>query len=298
MKRFIIILTLLLTTTLPSSSYAQVDMKPLVEFPKVESGKPAAGKFVAVTEPEYKGTEVRHMIYLPSNYKKGKKYPLIVEYTGNKWNYGTGEVEEAHLGFSATLGKDFIWVVLPYISPDHTTNQVKWWGDEKATTEYAQMVIPKIIKEYNGDKDNVILCGFSRGAIGVSYLGLYDDKTASLWSAFFTHDHFDGYQEWRGQPWGSPLDKFRAEATIRLKRAKGKPWFISTANSGVDFRSYIKLLGVDKDIDFTYNEIPVSKYFEIPNQYFKHSHTDCWAAFNTPESKKLRDWLRLVTQAN
>lgn len=289
MKKLLFVI--LFTTTL-SSLFAQKELKPLVQFPSVESGTPAAGKFVAVTEPEYSGTEVRHMIYLPSNYKKGKKYPLIVEYTGNQWNYGNGEVEEAHLGFAATLGRDYIWVVLPYISKDHRTNQVKWWGDEKATTEYAQMVIPRIIKEYNGDKNNVTLCGFSRGAIGVSYLGLYDDKTAALWSAFYTHDHFDGYKEWRGQYWGSPLDKFRAEAIIRLKRAKGKPWFISTANADVDFKNYTKLLGLDGEINFTYNYLPIQKYFNIPNAYFKHSHTDMWAAFDLPESKKLRQWLQ------
>ena len=50
----------------------------------------------------------------------------------------------------------------------------------------------------------VILCGFSRGAIGVNYIGLHDDQIAALWAGFITHDHYDGVLEWKGQAWGSP----------------------------------------------------------------------------------------------
>ena len=275
-----------------SGMFAQTPM-PLSAYPAVEIGKPAPGKMVRATLPEYAHTDVHHLIYLPKNYQAGKTYPLLVELTGNKWIHGNGEVEEAHLAYSATLGKDFILVVLPYVSKDHTRNEVKWWGDEEATASYAKELIPHIIEQYNGDKNCVILCGFSRGAIGTSFIGLHDDEIASLWTAFYTHDHFDGLQEWKGSKWGSPLSKFRAEARTRLLRAAGKPWFLSSGFGTEKYETYLKELGVDQRIRFTFNSVPIESYFKtIPNAYFKHPHTDCWALFDLPESAHLRQWLQ------
>ena len=283
---------LLLFFLVANTALAQIP-KPLDTYPTVESGKPAAGKMVRATLPEYQHTDVHHLIYLPKNYQAGKTYPLLVELTGNKWIYGNGEVEEAHLAYSATLGMDFILVILPYISKDNTRNEVKWWGDEKATVDYAKKLIPCVIEQYNGNKNCVILCGFSRGAIGTSFIGLYDNEIASLWTAFYTHDHFDGLQEWKGSKWGSPLSKFRSEARTRLLRAAGKPWFLSSGFGTEKYEIYLKELGIDKHINFTFNNVSINTYFKtIPNAYFKHPHTDCWSLFDIPPSKILRQWLQ------
>ena len=65
----------------------------------------------------------------------------------------------------------------------------------------------EIIAEFNADPNAVFLCGFSRGAIGVNYLGLRDDEVAKLWTAFITHDHFDGVRQWTTSGWGGPLGR-------------------------------------------------------------------------------------------
>ncbi|MFI3318128.1 MAG: alpha/beta hydrolase-fold protein [Rikenellaceae bacterium] len=290
------IFTLLAALAMQVGVMAHTPM-PLAEFPEITSGKAAAGKFVRETESEYKGTEVHHCIYLPENHdiKRKKSYPIIVELTGNKWPHGSGEVEEAHLGYSITLGRDYIWVVMPYIAEDHRHNEVTWWGDNEASVEYMKTVLPRIAKRYNGDMDNMVLCGFSRGSIGVSYVGLHDEDIAKMWRGFITHDHFDGAREWNKKPWGSPLEKFRAEATVRLRRAAGKPWFLSAASSLPELQSLVKEIGVDTMIDFTYSTISMKSYFTIPNDYFKHSHNDCWPLFDTPEGNNLREWLYGVT---
>ena len=62
--------------------------------PEMTTGKPAAGKRVRCTTPEYQDTEVHHALYLPTNWKPNSTYPVIVEYTGNrapKYN-STGKV--------------------------------------------------------------------------------------------------------------------------------------------------------------------------------------------------------------
>jgi len=69
-----------------------------------------------------------------------------------------------------------------------------------------------ICRHYGGDPENVLLCGFSRGAIAVSFIGLHDDEVSQLWSAFMTHDHFDGVRQWKKTDWGSPLDTYQQQA--------------------------------------------------------------------------------------
>jgi len=115
-----------------------------------------------VTAPEYAGTGVHHMLYLPPDWQadwktRGRSWPVIVEYTGNKAPTlgSTGLVEDAALGFGVSGGR-FIWVVLPYVSKTHVQNEVTWWGDEEATAAYAKTNVPRICAQFGGDTRAVI----------------------------------------------------------------------------------------------------------------------------------------------
>ena len=66
-------------------------------------------------------------------------------------------------------------------------NENLWFGDINATVSYAKTNIPRICREYGGDCSKVLLCGFSRGAVAVSFIGLYDDEIAKLWTGFYAH---------------------------------------------------------------------------------------------------------------
>ena len=85
--------------------------------PAMTAGDPAPGKRVHQVAPEYKGTKVYHTLYLPTDWQKVKRYPVLVEYTGNKFPAcgSTGEVKGANLGYGLSGGKGFIWVSMPYI---------------------------------------------------------------------------------------------------------------------------------------------------------------------------------------
>ena len=164
--------------------------------PTMTAAPPAAGRRVRQTPPEYAGTAVHHSLYLPpdwrSDWKASKKrWPVIVEYTGNYTPSpgSTGEVADAALGFGLCGGRGYIWIVMPYIARDHCHNERTWWGDEESTVQYCKTNLPRICDAYGGDRRAVVLCGFSRGAIGVNYIGLHDDGIAALWAGFVTHDH-------------------------------------------------------------------------------------------------------------
>lgn len=277
-----------ITASMPSS-----DMKPLARIPVEENGAPAPGKRVSVTEPGYVGTDVHHSLYLPENFDGQAKHPLIVEFTGNFYPPAgsTGKVEDAHLGYALTLGRDFIWAVLPFVSADHRHNEVTWWGDEDATVAYAKACIPRIIEKYQGDPARVILCGFSRGAIAVSYIGLHDDAISKLWSAFFTTAHFDGVRDW-GTSWGSPLAKYRAAAAARLRRVHGRPWWVSQDGSVDDVEAFLKSAGLWGH-NYIPDPVPMRRLFpKIPNAYFPDAHTDMWPLFENPSSRRAREWVR------
>lgn len=269
-----------------SSAFAEEDLV----TPTMSDDAPAAGKRVRQVSPEYEGTDVYHSLYLPMDWKPDGKFPVIVEYTGNKFPpaYGSGEVKDANLGFGITGGSGIIWIVMPYVEVGKKENAVTWWGDKDATVDYCKTNLPRICQQFGGDPENVIVCGFSRGAIGSSYIGLADDEIAALWKAMFTHDHFDGQKKW-GYP-----ESDRASALIRLARLKGRSVHISGNGSGASTVRDGYLVDYLDLAEFTFLDVPVAKIFTIPEGRFNHSHTDLWMHRKSPQRDQARAWLKSV----
>lgn len=251
--------------------------------PVMTEGSPAAGKRVRQVAPEYEGTHVYHALYLPVDWKPDGKYPVIVEYTGNKFAAcgSTGEVKDANLGYGLTGGREFIWVSMPYIEEGGRENAVTWWGDKQATVNYCKLTLPRICKQFGGDSECVFICGFSRGAIGASYIGLADEEIASFWKGMITHDHFDG-----DRTWGYPASD-RQSALIRLARLNGRP--VLACGGGNDFlRDHPELAKV------TILRPPVAKIFNIPEGKVIHPHTDLWMHRESEYRQQARAWLQKI----
>jgi hypothetical protein len=256
--------------------------------PVMTNEAPAAGKRVRQVAPEYKGTEVYHALYLSVEWKPGGTYPVIVEYTGNKFppGKGSGEVKDANLGYGISGGRGFIWVAMPYVEKGRQKNAVTWWGDKQATVDYCKVNLPRICQQFGGDLDNVFICGFSRGAIGASYIGLADDEIAALWKGMFTHDHFDGQKKW-GYP-GSD----RASALKRLARLKGRPVLVCGQGAGNVRDQFLK-----DHLDlarFTFLDVPTREIFNIPEGKYIHPHTDLWMHRKSKYRQQARAWLQHI----
>ncbi len=252
-----------------------------LEVPAMQETHPAPGKRAKMTLPSYRNTDVYHSLYLPEDWKKGNKYPVIVEYAGNgpyRNKYGdtcSGRVEDCNLGYGISGGKGVIWVCLPYISKDHKNNQLQWWGHVEATVEYCTTLIPRICDEYGGDPDNLFLAGFSRGSIACNYIGLHDDEIAKLWKGFICHSHYDGVRKWNYAKSDS------ASAAARLARLKGRPQFISHEGSVADTRRYLEKACPKSNF----------RFLELPYR----NHTDSWVLRDIPERKSLREWFASLT---
>ncbi len=269
-------------------------------LPPLSDQGPQPGKRASVTTPEYAGTKVHHLITLPDDWTpdwkaRGKSWPVIAEYTGNYFptSGSTGEVEGAGLGFGVARGKA-IWAVLPYVAKDHQKNEITWWGDIDATVGYAKTNIPRICAEFGGDPKKVVLCGFSRGAIGVSFLGLHDDDVAKLWCGLWAHDHFDGMLEWKGHAWGSPLARYREEASVRLRRLAGRPLLVSQASAETKkFITSVAPSGVE------YLTVDMGAHFgTFPNELAKHPHNDRWPLRDGIATSTARAWFEHVMAAD
>ncbi len=279
------LISLILGGNINADSWAKTKLSKDLNTPVMTNDIPAPGKRVRQVAEEYQGTQVYHSLYLPTNWEKGKTYPVLVEYTGNKFPAcgSTGEVKGANLGYGLSGGKGFIWVSMPYIQKGKKENAVTWWGDRQATIDYCKYNLPRICDEFGGDRNNLFICGFSRGAIACSYIGLADNEIASFWKGMITHDHFDGQKKW-GYP-----ESDRSFALSRLDRLNGRPALV--CGNANDYIKRHPKLG-----DFTFLPVPVTTIFKIPDGPVIHSHTDLWAHRDSPTRKTARSWL--IQQVN
>ena len=266
-------------------------VEPDLTIPKLETGQPDAGKRVKQTIPGYEQTGVYHVTYLPTDWVKGKRYPVLIEYAGNNHRgaYGdisTGRPEGSNMGYGISGGRGFIWVCLPYLNAAGDDIALTWWGDSKnrtarPTLDYCHKTVPWICEKYGGDTDRVVLCGFSRGAIACNYLGLHDNETAKLWRAFIPYSHYDGIATW---PYPA---SDRDSALTRLKRLAKRPQFICHEVTG----SRLNLAATKKWIEST----SIKANLTFAETGFRN-HNDAWLLRTSPAREHLRAWLKRVLQ--
>jgi len=269
-------LMLLLNLTVGSFLLA-MDLKkvaPDLVTPPVTNDAPAPGRRVKMLLPMYVGTDLYHALYLPVDWKRSETYPVIVEYSGNKWKSSQGTVDECDLGYGVSGGKGVIWICLPFVDKKKGRNAATWWGDVEATVDYCKQSIQQVCAKYGGDSGKLFIAGFSRGAIACNYIGLHDDEISSLWRGFICHSHYDGFRKWEYK--GS--DKM--SAALRLKRLGNRPQFISQEQSITATKKY--LARALPDGKFTFQALP------FPD------HTDTWLLRDIPERRVMRDWFHQV----
>lgn len=248
--------------------------------PPVVSQQPAAGRRVRSTTTGWDLTSVYHALYLPADWTLGGNYPVIVEFPGNGGyrrgpDVSHGTPEGCSIGYGLSGGAGAIWVCLPFVDTGQgrIQNSTAWWGDIEETKRYCRDTVRDVCQRFGGDRNRVMLAGFSRGAIGCNYVGLHDDEMAKLWCGFFCHSHYDGVREdW---PY-SAAD--RASARKRLERLRGRPQWISHEGSVEMTRRYIESTEIEGR--FTFVAIP------FPN------HTDQWLLRDLPVRQLAREWFR------
>lgn len=263
---------------LPDISTVPLDM----ELPPVGAGDPCAGKRTKVYLAGDK--EVYYILYLPIDWEADKAYPVLVEYAGNgpySNKYGdtsSGKIEECCMGYGLSGGKEYIVASIPFVSSARQ-QQLYWWGDIEATKQYCIDAVNDICANYGGNREQVVLMGFSRGAIACNYIGLHDDKIASLWCGMLTYSHYDGVST----RWSYP-EADTASAAVRLRRLGDIPQLITQEKSTKGIEAYLEQTGIRGRYSF----------LTIPFR----NHNSTWLMRPTKERAKARQWLRHIIRAS
>jgi len=253
------------------------DVAPDLVTPAMTDEDPGPGRRVRGVLARHAGTGVHHALYLPPDWRPGRRYPVLVEYAGNgnyRNTYGDGShgtVEGSNLGYGLSGGRGFLWLCLPYVDAAAGKNAVQWWGDAEATASYCREAVAAVCRDHGGDAERVVLCGFSRGAIACNYIGLRDDATARLWRGFFAYSHYDGVRRW---PYA---DSTREDAAGRLMRLGGRPVFVIHERSVEASRQYL-------------GEAAPGGNFTFVTLRFRN-HNDAWVLRDIPERRVAREWL-------
>jgi hypothetical protein len=191
-----------------------------IEVPAVEEGPPTAGRRVRYQLQGDEGTDIACLLHLPDDWKPGGSYPVIFEYPGNiyyvKDCYSTGLPDQCGIGYGMTRGRGAIWVSMPFVNRTSDAIAENGWGDADDTASYCERVVDDVCAHFGGDRRNLILTGFSRGAIACGFIGLRNDRIAQLWKGFHLCQHYDG-DGWNG----ATLE----DAVERARRFQGRAVF-------------------------------------------------------------------------
>ena len=131
----------------------------------------------------------------------------------------------------------------------------------------------------------------------MNYIGLHDDEIAGLWSAFITHDHYDGVREWGGTTWGAPLARYREEAKERLKRVGGRPFLVSQNGNTRESEKLIRSVLSEVE-NFTFSDVITRETLgEFPNEIAKAAHTDRWLVKPSRYRTTTWEWMNAAVGA-
>lgn len=240
--------------------------------PPLTDGEPAPGMFVKVVAPEYEGTGVYHGVYLPPDWTPGRKYPVIVESPCNAYQAFTGKVEDTRLAYHASGCRHYVWIVVPYIQAG--ANLDYGWGETAANVAYWQINVRRALEKYGGDPGAVFVAGFSRGAIGASYVGLQDLAIADMWLGFFMHSHADVVS--------NLTPDMGAGSSTRMGRVGGRSSLLSWGAAG-DGGAVNSAKGVELLTSFG---SPVTT-LAVPGV----GHTDQWIVDDAASRAAVQSWL-------
>lgn len=194
--------------------------KQRLEVPEMVEDKPSVGKRVRFSLDRKVKDDKYISLYLPKNWVKGEKYPVIVEFPGNihyvKGCYSTGRPEQCVMGYGMTKGEGAIWICMPFLKSAIGPVAENKWGNPDETVNYTIEIVREICKNYGGDEENVIVTGFSRGAIACGFIGLRNEEIAALWKGIHICQHYDG-DGWGGATKQGALD--------RIKNFSGESFF-------------------------------------------------------------------------
>ena len=286
----------------PAASGRRRDVRratPDVTLPPLTHEPPVPGRRSVMRPGQTTGSHAYHLLTLPTDWQPGRRYPVLVEWTGNGpyenrvGDSFSGRVEDATLAHGLSGGDGWIVLSLPFLNQAGTANVRRWWGDPpgydpETTLRYAISAMEEVCEEWGGDRSRFVLVGFSRGSIAASALGLSNEQIAGWWRGMVCFSHLDGVRSW------PPPATDPSGASQRWQRLGARPLFVlaeSAAESADDdasllasARRYLSTLNLEGDLRFAETGFI--------------NHSDRWSVYPSPVRDELRTWLKPIGQAD
>jgi hypothetical protein len=240
-----------------------------LDVPVVEDHAPAAGKRVRYRLAPDADNGIYGVLNLPEDWSPGKSFPVIVEFPGNQFYgpacYSSGFPDQCVIGYGMSKGRGAICLGMPFI--DRSAGKIieDGWGNTNDTADYVLQMVEEVCTKFGGDRKNVVLTGFSRGAIACGYIGLRNDRVAALWKGFHACQHYDGVH------WNSANEGFLERAA----RFRGKAVF-QTDNSQEKYQPVMDVM----------------KTTVTWAQSGLHAHATAMFLDDRPSTLQLREWFR------
>jgi hypothetical protein len=239
------------------------------EVPAVEDAAPAPGKRVRYRLPQDAGGAVYSILNLPEDWSPGKKFPVIVEHPGNLFYgpacYSKGLPDQCVIGYGMSKGRGAICLGVPFVDRAAGRMAENGWGNADDTADYVMQMVEEVCSRFGGDRGNLVLTGFSRGAIACGYIGLRNDRIAALWKGFHACQHYDGLQ------W----NRANEGAIERAARFEGKAVF-HTDNSEEKYQPVMEVM----------------KTTVTWAQSGLNAHATAMFLDDRPSTRQLREWFR------
>lgn len=275
------------------------DAAPDVFLPPLTLGPPAPGQRAVVRGDAAAGSAAYHTLTLPTDWRAGERYPVLVEWTGNgpyRNEHGdriTGRVEDAALAHGLAGGDGWIVVSLPFLNGAGTANVRQWWGDAPTydpgpTQRYAVEALERVCQEWGGDRDAIVLVGFSRGGIACGAVGLSQPQLAAMWRGLVCVSHFEGVRQW------PPPSTRTEEVAGRLPLVAEREWFFlaeqpAVSRDGQDAGAAGGDL-LEEMRKYLSDVVPLDRMRFMSTGFV--NHTDRWSLCPSPARDAVRKWLR------
>jgi predicted esterase len=264
-------------------------IEPDVHLPPLTHEPPGPGRRSIRQATVVDGSDAYHLLSLPTDWSASRRYPVLVEWTGNgpvenqRGDRSSGRVENARLAYGLGGGDGWIVLTLPFVNDAGTANVSKWWGDTPdyrpdASIAYAKAAIDEVCDRFGGDRSRLILVGFSRGAIACNAVGLANDDVSQRWRGFVCCSHYDGVRPW-------PPTGDAAVSLERLARLGGRPQLIvseiaddAKPSHAQQARRYLKNASID---------MAKLRFLETGFE----NHSDAWVMRPNAARDEARQWL-------
>lgn len=124
------------------------------------------------------GVEYRYQVYVPREFNKKQKWPVVVALHGGG-EYGSDGMRHTNVGLAPAIRRNPERFPAIVIFPQAKADGKPGW--QLGGGEAAMAAVDRAIKEFNGDPRRIVLTGYSAGGNGTwSLASLYPTKFAAI----------------------------------------------------------------------------------------------------------------------